>query len=187
MSDFDEIRKEIKRTLPKSPVKSDPKHAELVLKWVLKLRPDADEALKIAALSHDIDRATSGMTDGAFKGKVGSEEYERFKKEHSVRSARFICDLLKKYKYPDSIIKKVKHLVENHESGGDEESDILRDADSLAYLEYNIPEYLKNHGRERTINKIRHMHDRMSAEAKRLEKTIRLQGELKELLQEAIF
>ncbi len=34
----------------------DPRHAENTLDWLLKLKPDADEALQIAALGHDIER-----------------------------------------------------------------------------------------------------------------------------------
>ena len=35
----------------------DFEHAHYVLEWVLKLKPDADDALQIAALAHDIERA----------------------------------------------------------------------------------------------------------------------------------
>ena len=35
----------------------DPIHAENTLKWVLYLKLDANDALQIAALAHDIDRA----------------------------------------------------------------------------------------------------------------------------------
>ncbi|SVD31636.1 uncharacterized protein METZ01_LOCUS384490, partial [marine metagenome] len=43
--------------IARSKVPEDPVHAENVLEWVLKLKPDAGEALQLAALAHDIDRA----------------------------------------------------------------------------------------------------------------------------------
>ena len=54
-----EIEEEIKSIIKNSPVKEDSLHSEITLRWVLKLEPDADEALKIVALSHDIERAVT--------------------------------------------------------------------------------------------------------------------------------
>jgi len=63
MLSFDIIKDEIESILPKSPIEFDLTHGRLVLKWVLILKPEADDAFKIAALSHDIDRAITGITE----------------------------------------------------------------------------------------------------------------------------
>jgi hypothetical protein len=164
-SGFEGIRKEIERILPESPLDFELKHARLVLKWVMKLEPSADEALRIAALSHDIDRAVNKITEKDLKDYSKINE---FKKEHSIRSAEIICGILETRRYPAETVEKVKRLVENHEFGGDRESDILMEADSLAYFENNIPSYLKRNGLERTKAKIRFMYDRLSDKAKGL-------------------
>ncbi len=151
---------------------------------MLNLKPDADEALKIAALSHDIDRAITKILE---KDLNDYSKINEFKKEHSIRSAQFICNILKKHNYSQSIIDKVKHLVENHEFGGDLESDILMDADSLAYFEYNIPSYLKICGREKTKEKIKFMYKRLSAKTKELVNQIKFKDkEIAELVKESI-
>ena len=165
MFNFDTIKKEIELILPKSPLDFELIHAQLVLKWVLKLKPDADEALKIAALAHDIDRAITGITE---KDLSDYSKINEFKKEHSVRSANYIAELLVKHECREEVIRKVKDLVEKHEVGGDSESDILMNADSLAYFEYNIPSYLKRNGEERTKEKIKFMFSRLSTDAKKL-------------------
>ncbi|MGV8151412.1 MAG: DUF4202 family protein [Candidatus Woesearchaeota archaeon] len=184
MIQFDLIEKEIRTILPNSPLDFELKHSELVLKWVLKLKPEADEALKIAAISHDIDRAITKITEKDLKD---FSKINEFKKEHSIRSAKFISDILKKHNYPNVIIEKVKHLVENHEFGGDEETNILTDADSLAYFEYNIPSYMKRNGRERAIEKIRFMYDRLSDDAKKLVNQINYSdSEIANLVKESI-
>lgn len=184
MTKFDLIKKEIESILPNSPLDFELKHSELVLKWVLNLKPDADEALKIAALSHDIERAITKITEKDLKDYSKIDE---FKKEHSIRSAKFICNILKKHKYSQNIIDKVKHLVENHEFGGDEESNILMDADSLAYFDYNIPSTLKRSGRERTKEKIKFMYKRLAAKAKKLVNLIKFKDqEIAELVKESI-
>ncbi len=184
MTKFADVQKEIEGILPNSPLDFDLGHARLVLKWVLKLKPNADEALRIAALSHDIDRAITGITEKDLKDYSKINE---FKKEHSLRSAKFICDILVKHKYPQSIIEKVKHLVELHEFGGDDEADILRDADSIAYFEYNIPGYLKRNGKERTIGKIQFMYNRLSEKAKKMVRDMRYKDpEVAKLVKESI-
>ena len=184
MSKFDIIKKEIESILPNSPLDFELKHSELVLKWVLNLKPDADEALKIAALSHDIDRAITKITEKDLKDYSKIDE---FKKEHSIRSAKFICDILKKHEYSKEIIDKVKHLVENHEFGGDDESNILMDADSLAYFDYNIPSYLKRNGRERAKEKIKFMYKRLSAKAKKLANQIKFKDQkITQLVKESL-
>ncbi|MFA5754306.1 MAG: DUF4202 family protein [Patescibacteria group bacterium] len=165
MRSFDVVKEELELILPKSPLDFELVHAQLVLKWVLELKPDADESLKIAALAHDMDRAITGITE---KDLSDYSKINEFKKDHALRSASFITDILQKYEYPEEIIAKVKHLVENHEAGGDDESDILMDADSLAYFDYNIPSYLKRNGQERTIEKIRFMYKRLSLKAQKL-------------------
>ena len=184
MTKFDLIKKEIESILPNSPLDFELKHSELVLKWVLNLKPDADEALKIAALSHDIERAITKITEKDLKDYSKIDE---FKKDHSIRSAQFICNILKKHNYPQDSIDKVKRLVENHEFGGDEEENILMDADSLAYFEYSIPLGLKRNGRERTKGKIKFMYKRLSAKTKKLVNQIKFKDqEIAKLVRESI-
>lgn len=183
MSNYDLVKKEVEAILLNSPLDFELKHSELVLKWVLKLKPNADEALKIAAISHDIDRAMTGITEKDLKDYSKINE---FKKEHSIRSAKFICDILKKHEYSVDIISKVKHLVENHEFGGDPETDILTDADSLAYFDYNIPSYLKRNGEERTKEKIKFMYNRLSDNAKAMVRKIEFSNNIVNLVKEII-
>jgi hypothetical protein len=158
---FELLKKELEEILPNSPVREELMHSKLVLKWLLKLKSDADEALQIAALSHDIDRAISKITEKDLKDY---SKIHDFKKEHAIRSASYISEIMKKHNYSNEIINRVKHLVENHEVGGDEDTNILTDADSLAYFEYNIPFYLIRNGKERTKEKIKFMYKRLSFE-----------------------
>ena len=56
--------------IKKSQVPEDPIHSKNTLEWLLKLKPDADDALKIAALGHDIERAIA-------ERKVRREDFKR--------------------------------------------------------------------------------------------------------------
>lgn len=165
---FENIEREIDKIISKSPSKTDPAHSKSTKKWVLNLKPDADEALQIAALAHDIERGFS--TPEEDKAKEDFSRYEELKMEHSKRSADIICDILKKYDFEDSFIKRVRYLVEHHEFGGDEDSDLLKDADSISFFEENLKGYFKKFGEEKTISKIKFMFDRMSERAKEIVK-----------------
>lgn len=184
MDKEDKAKREIEEILKDSPVAIDPIHSKNTLKWLLVLKPNADQALQIAALGHDIDRGVSKITDKSLKDM---KNYEQARIEHSIRSAKVISDLLKKYNFEKKFIDKVHRLVERHETGGDEESDILRDADSIAFFEYNIPTYFERYGKEKTLYKIRYMFDRVSDRAKNIIKKIEYQDkEINNLVKEAL-
>jgi hypothetical protein len=179
---LEKIEKEIEDILSKSPIKIDPIHSKTTREWLLKLKPDADEALQIAALAHDIERAYISDEEGK-KGEEDSDNYIEYKKQHSQRSAKIITDMLKKHGFIEPFIKRVGKLVLNHEFGGDPESDILRDADSISFFENNLEYYLKRHGKETTKLKIKFMYDRMSTKAKQFLKSLKYDDkELQDLL-----
>ena len=70
------LKKKILEIIKRSSTPEDPIHAKNTLEWMIKLEPQADEALKISALGHDIERAIS-------KRKIKRENYtnyEEFKK-----------------------------------------------------------------------------------------------------------
>jgi hypothetical protein len=175
MAKFELVKKEVQQMLPKSPITIELVHSKLVLKWVLKLKPDADEALRIAAVAHDMERAITGITEKDCKDYT---KIDAFKREHAIRSAKYISKILKKHKYEKKVIDKVKYLVENHECGVDKESKILCDADSIAFFEYNIPAVLKRYGPERTRKKIRFMYKKLSPASKKLVKTMKIKSKV---------
>jgi hypothetical protein len=158
------VEKEIEKIISKSPLKIDNLHSKLTKKWVLKLKPDADEALQIAALAHDIDRGATGITES----DADFSNYNEFKREHGKRSAMVIRGILEKHGFEEDFIKKVEHLVSLHEFGGDEEADILKVADSIAFFEENIKVFFERCGREKTKFKIKFMFERMTKRAKRI-------------------
>jgi hypothetical protein len=165
------LEEEIEQIISKSPTDTDLEHARSAKKWVLRLKPDADQALQIAALAHDIERGT--ITPEQSKIKEDFSRYDEIKKIHGKLSADIICDLLKKHGFDKPFIERVGHLVELHEFGGDEDTDILKDADSIAFFEENIGGYLPKFGEEKLRNKIKFMFDRMSEKAKNIVKNFK--------------
>jgi hypothetical protein len=131
----------IRALVARSEVAEDAHHAENTLKWLLRTEPSAGEALQIAALGHDIDRATPERV------KRGDyPDYDDFKAAHARRSARLLRGILEDCGLENALIKETCRLVEAHEVGGDPSADLLKDVDSISYFDVNLSFYFQRHG-----------------------------------------
>ena len=162
MDSIDCAKQQIQTIISKSSVPEDPMHSDNVLKWLLKLKPDADEALQIAALAHDIDRAD----DQAKIKQANFHDYDQFKAAHAHHSATILKQILHKCQVEQSIIDNACQLVEQHEVGGDPRSDLLKDADSISYFEVNMPLYFQREGYEETLKRCIWGYHRLSPKMK---------------------
>lgn len=140
------LKERIEAIIEKSPIPEDPIHATNTLEWLLKLKPDAGEALKLAALGHDIERAIE-------KRKVRRADYksyDEFKQAHALNSAKILAEIMKECNLGKEFIDDVLFLVRHHETGGSARADILRDADSLSFFHVNLPHYFVRNGTQET-------------------------------------
>jgi hypothetical protein len=142
--------------------------------WLLEIKPDADEAMQIAAVAHDIERAFRKSDVNDRKMEYGFTD-SKFLEMHSERGAEIIGKFLEKNDANKEIIAKVKKLVSTHEVGGDEDQNFIKDADSLSFFEVNVKFFLtekvKVNGKERVKEKFDWMYNRISSKkAKKLAK-----------------
>lgn len=176
-------KQKIRAIIAKSSVPEDPPHSENVLAWIINLKPDADEALQISALAHDIDRANE-------KTKVkrsNFKDYNKFKSEHAKNSAYILKDILNKCHVKQSIIDESCRLVKYHEVGGDPLSDLLKDADSISFFEINMPFYFQREGYEETLKRCIWGYNRLSPKMKKFCQNITYSKQLLEnILKETI-
>lgn len=140
----------IRALVARSSVVEDPTHAEDTRRWLLRLKPDADEGLRIAALGHDIERATHDRVR-----RADYEDYDDFKAAHARRSARILKPLLTQAGLQQCAIVRICTLVELHESGGTPESDLLMEADSLSFFTNNLSAYLGREGETEALRRCR--------------------------------
>lgn len=144
-------KREILAVIERSEVPEDLPHAHNTLEWLLKLDSSADQALQIAALAHDIDRAA---TDRKVH-RADYPDFETFKAAHAENSVTLLREILNTHGVEQSIVRETCRLVRLHEVGGCPRSDLLKDADSLSYFETNLPHYFKREGwtetRRRTL------------------------------------
>ena len=146
MDNIDCVKKKMEWIIKKSQVPEDPIHSKNTLEWLLKLKPDADDALKIAALGHDIERAIA-------ERKVRREDYkdyDEFKEAHASNSAKILAEIMKECNISKKLADDVVFLVCHHETGGTRRVDILRDADSISFFHVNLPYYFLRNGIEET-------------------------------------
>lgn len=185
MNKITKVEKEIKEILKESPLDFEVKHAELTLKRLLELMPEADNAVQIAALAYDIDRGVYKITETHNLKDFGN--IDDFKREHAIRSAKVTKELLEKYDFDRDFIEKVTNIVENHEVGGDKETNALMDSDSISYFDYNIYEYYKKNGPEKTKKKVEFMTSRVSSKGLEVIKSIDYSDEeIKAIVQDVL-
>lgn len=103
--------------------------------WLAELDPDAGEALRLAALTHDMERYFPGGPEQDLSVEPGGDvEYRRL---HSERSARIVAEWLSGEGADERLVAEVRRLIDAHEVGGDPDEDLLQAADSLSFLETN--------------------------------------------------
>jgi len=143
------------------------KHFLRTAYWVKQLEPDADEALLISAVAHDIERAFRQKDVLEKKSSTGFTD-EEFLRPHEERGAEIIGEFLEKQGTKKELIQRVKMLVSKHEEGGNEDQDLLKDADSVSFFENNVQFFLPNKveefGKEKVKQKFDWMYNRISSE-----------------------
>ncbi len=164
MKNWKQVWRRIKEIIDSSSVPEDSIHARNTLKWIVKLYPKADRNLKLAAFSHDIERA---IPEKKVK-RQDFADYESFKRAHAINSANIVADIMRSYKICEEAIKDVQYLIKNHEYGGSFRADLLKDADSISFFDKNLSFYAKRHDIEEVIRRSVWGYKRVSDERKKI-------------------
>jgi kynurenine formamidase len=142
------------------------RHMERTLWWVDRLDPGASEALRIAAITHDCERAYPDH-DAGWDSAVSWDDPE-YGRWHQERCARIVAGWLREQGAEVELVDEVERLVRVHEDGGWPEADLLQAADSLSFLETLgglLGEWVQSGraSRERAVGKARHSAERIAA------------------------
>jgi hypothetical protein len=113
-------------------------HLLRALEWLDRLAPGRREAVRLAALTHDMERAFPGPDSPAMLS-LADPVYERL---HSERSARIVCEWLRAQGADEALVADVEPLILWHETGGWPEADLVQAADRLSFLETNVDLFL---------------------------------------------
>ena len=124
------------------------KSAEHLLKaeeWLRRINPEASEALLLATLTHDMERAFPGPDSPRIDPARGPDD-PIYNQAHSERSVRVVSDFLREQQASEALIADVACLIRAHEIGGWPEANWVQAADSLSFLEANIDFFLSRIG-----------------------------------------
>ena len=113
-------------------------HLLKTLEWLDRVAPGSPEPVRLAALTHDMERAFPGPDQPVIK-TLSDPEYERL---HSLRSARIVGAWLRDQHASETLVEHVEALIVAHEFGGWPEADLVQAVDSLSFLESNIELFL---------------------------------------------
>ncbi len=173
MDNVDCAKQKIRAVIAGSRVPEDPRHADNTLEWLLCLEPDAGDALQLAALAHDIDRAIEEIK----VRRADFDDYNVFKAAHARNGAKILRPILNACGVAGDIVDETCRLVEVHEVGGDPRSDLLKDADSISYFDVNLPLYYQREGWAETQRRSLWGYRRLTQRAQEIVKGIEYEEE----------
>lgn len=111
-------------------------HAELVTAWVMQLRPDAGEALLLAARAHHLERWVIPRASYP-AGRAG---YLRWRRALHDLHAERTATILRGAGYDDDTIGRVADLVRKRDLAHDADTQTLEDALCLVFVETQLDE-----------------------------------------------
>ena len=148
MNYLDSVKEFISKECKRNRKERDIKHYERTLYWLLQLKPNANEALKIAAFAHDAERVFRSATyKNITKSEKGYQDKSHLK-HHQETGAKIILDYLLKSNASSELANEVSRLILKHEVGGDNKQNLLKDADSISFFETNIELFLNQKVKE---------------------------------------
>jgi len=124
---------------------------------------------QISALTYDIERQ---MEDKVPTPKNEKEYDEAYLINHGKNSAKYVINFLEENDL-EIDFNKLSFLISNHEAGGNYETNLLRDADSLSFLEVVVEGFAKKYSKEFSRHKFKYMLERIeNKKAKELAKPL---------------
>jgi hypothetical protein len=157
-------------------------HAELVTAWVERLRPEANEALLLAARAHHLRRWELPRSDYP-AGRPGYLRWRRaLQQRHADGATRILADL----GYAPDTIERVRDLIFKRGLGRDPDTQAIEDALCLVFLETQLEDFAAKHAREKGIEVLRKTLRKMSDEAVELAGGLDLGKPARGLLEEAL-
>jgi hypothetical protein len=139
-------------------------HSEMMTRWVMSLRPDADEALLLAARGHHIRRWESQRSSYP----DGRKGYLRWRTDLHEFHSREVGAILEDVGYDAAIVSRVQDIVRKRGLGRDKDVQTLEDALCLVFLETQFADLNQRLSRDVMVNVVRKTWRKMSPDAQAL-------------------
>ncbi len=157
-------------------------HAEMVTEWVRRLRPDADEALLLAARAHHIRRWEVPRSSYP----PGRKAYLRWRADLHEFHARQAEAVLQECGYDATTIARAQQIVRKHGLGRDPDVQVLEDALCLVFLETQLTATIEQLAEETMVNVLRKTWKKMSPAAQEQALTLEMRPADREFVLRAL-
>jgi hypothetical protein len=157
-------------------------HAQLATAWVERLRPDASEALLLAARGHHFRRWTVPRSSYP-AGRAG---YLKWRRDLHRRHAEELGALLLTCGYDPATIDRVGALVRKEGLGHDPDAQALEDALCLVFLETQLADVAGRLDEAKMLDVLRKTAKKMSPEALAHAAQLPLDEQARVLLRQAL-
>lgn len=157
-------------------------HAELMTEWIGKLRPDAGEALLLAARAHHIRRWMTPRSDYP-EGRSG---YLRWRTGLHKLHADEVGRILAGEGYDEATISRVQEIVRKRDLAHDPDVQALEDALCLVFVETQFHDLAARLDDEKMVDVVRKTLAKMSDRGKAFALAIDLPGPDRDLLERAL-
>lgn len=137
-------------------------HAEMLTWWVERLRPDAPEAVRLAARGQHI-RRWEHPRSGYPTGRSG---YLRWRRELYDFHAETTARLLEQAGYGGELVARVGQIIRKQGLGHDPDVQVIEDGLCLVFLETQLDELAGRLDREKMLNILRKTWRKMSPTAR---------------------
>jgi hypothetical protein len=136
-------------------------HAELVTNWVVRLDPDADEALLLAARAHHLRRWSIPRASYP-EGRAG---YLKWRRTLHDQHAREVAEILDAVGYDEPTTARVQQLVRKRGLGSDADVQVLEDALCLVFIETQLHDLAARLEPDKLVDVVEKTAKKMSAHA----------------------
>jgi hypothetical protein len=157
-------------------------HAERLTNWVVKLRPDASDALRLAARCQHICRWQSPRENYPMTRAGYLKWRADLKKFHAEKSGA----ILREIGYDDATIRRVQDLNLKKNFPADAECRVLEDALCLVFLEFQFAALAAKSDDDKMINALRKSWDKMTDAARAEALKLRFGDREKNLIERAL-
>ncbi len=157
-------------------------HAAMVSDWIERLRPGADDALRIAARGHHVRRWA--IPRGEYP--QGRRGYLRWRQALQELHAATLGEVMSEVGYGAPDIQRAQDLVRKKNLRRDPDAQALEDALCLVFLETQFGGFRTRQSDDQTANILRKTWDKMSDEARALALDLELSTDDRRFLLEAL-
>jgi hypothetical protein len=156
--------------------------AERLATWVDRLRPDAPEALRLAARCQHLRRWEIPRNTYP-DGRIGYLEWRKaLSRFHADRSS----EILRHAGYDDDTIERVRAINQKRGLKIDPDVQTMEDALCLVFLEYELEDFARKHPPEKLVDILRKSWRKMSDEGHAKALALGFAPEMKTLIEKAL-